>query len=114
MARGRGGGEAVRIRDHLANTRTLLAWFRSGLLLAAIGFAVTKLHVVEGVAGHSSQLGVTVVGLGMLVMGSSLGRFLQHRNDIEHSELRPRPAFDALLLVAAAASGAAIIYLVAR
>lgn len=114
MARGRGGGEAVRTRDHLANTRTLLAWFRSGLLLMAIGFAVTKLRVLEGDGGHSSMLGVVVVGFGVLVMGSSLGRFLHHRKDIEHSELRPRPALDALLLVTAAASGAAILYLVAR
>lgn len=111
---GRGGGEAVRTRDHFANTRTLLSWFRSGLLLLAMGFAVTKFHALASGSLVAARLGPAIAAMGLLVIAASLVRFLHHRRDIERSEFRPRTAFDVLLLASAAAAGAAVLYLVAR
>ena len=112
--RGRGGGEAVRTRDHLANSRTLLSWFRSGLLLLALGFAVTKFKILAAGLLTAGRVGPAVATTGLLVMAASLLRFLHHRRDIEDSELRPRPALDLLLLGLVAAVGVAVLYLVAR
>lgn len=112
--RGRGGGEAVRTRDHFANTRTLLSWFRSGLLLLGVGFAVTKFNVLATGSFTASHLGPGVAAMGLVVMGASLARFLHQRQDIERSDLRPRTSLDLLLLGSVGAAGALILYLVAR
>jgi len=55
-ARGRGGGEAVRTRDHLANVRTLLAFVRTGLVLSGMGFAIVKLEAIEHLRGGVRQI----------------------------------------------------------
>lgn len=114
LARGRGGGEAVRTRDHLANTRTLLSWFRSGLAIVAVGFSITKLRLLNaGPAGSNppSHLGIAVAAVGLLVIGVSLGRFLQQRRNIELADFRPQVALDALLLASVAVGGVIILVL---
>jgi uncharacterized membrane protein YidH (DUF202 family) len=40
VGRGRGGGEGVRTRDHLANVRTLLAFLRTGMVLLGLGLVI--------------------------------------------------------------------------
>ena len=110
--RGRGGGELVRTRDHLANTRTLLSWFRAGLAIVAIGFSITKLHLLEGFRSGSpsvSRLGIAVATIGLVLIGVTLARFLQHRRNIERSEFRPQVAFDAALIAAAAVTGVLVL-----
>ncbi|GAC1652893.1 MAG: hypothetical protein NVS9B1_01190 [Candidatus Dormibacteraceae bacterium] len=114
--RGRGGGELVRTRDHLANSRTLLSWFRSGLAIVAVGFSITKLQVLEArpISVRSpSHLGIAVAGIGLLVIGAALARFLQQRRNIELSEFRPQAALDALLVGSVAAAGVIILLLAA-
>jgi uncharacterized membrane protein YidH (DUF202 family) len=44
---GRGGGDGVRTRDHLANVRTLLAFLRTGLMLSGMGIVIDKLEAIE-------------------------------------------------------------------
>lgn len=112
--RGRGGGEAVRTRDHLANTRTLLSWFRSGLALLAMGFAVSRFNVLASRSFTASRLGPAVASMGLVVIGAALARYLHQRRDIERSELRQRTILDLLLIGSAAAAGVVVIYLVAR
>jgi putative membrane protein len=114
LAGGRGGGEAVRTRDHLANTRTLLSWFRSGLAIVAVGFSITKLRVLEATPASSNpptHLGTAVAAVGLLVIGASLARFLQQRRNIELADFRPQAAQDALLLAAVAVVGVIILLL---
>ena len=111
---GRGGGEAVRIRDHLANTRTLLSWFRTGVILLAMGFAVQKFDALASYRITASPLGPVVAALGLLVMAASLGRFLHQRHQIEQSEFRPQTAFGVVLVASVGAIGVAVLYLVAK
>jgi uncharacterized membrane protein YidH (DUF202 family) len=118
MLRGRGGGEGVRTRDHLANSRILQAWFRATLALVAIGYALEKLRVVAGEAGQPGtaslfHLGRWIVLAGMGFMALALLRFLLHRREIEGAAFQPRLAADAVLLVAVGLSGlAALVFLV--
>jgi uncharacterized membrane protein YidH (DUF202 family) len=114
MTRGRGGGEGVRTRDHLANARTLQAWFRATLALLAIGYALEKLQVVAGEAGRPGavslfHLGRWIVLAGVGLMALALARFLLHRREIEGAAFQPRLAADAVLLLAVALSGLAVL-----
>src|SRR5215218_2769935 len=92
--RGRGGGEGVRTRDHLANTRTLLAWTRLGLLLLTLGFAVDKIGLVGELqarqptaAAGSQSFGLAAAIAGVAVVLGAFLRFLWQRSRIEGSRL---------------------------
>jgi putative membrane protein len=109
--RGRGSGEGVRIRDHLANVRTFLAWFRAGLVLPAMGFAVAKFQVIESL--QSRYLGVLAAAAGWLVIVIAGVSFIRMRRAIEAAELAPSVAWNVGLSLLTAGAGAAIlVYLV--
>jgi putative membrane protein len=98
--------DSARIRDQLASDRTLLAWLRTGISLAGMGFVVAKfrlfLEKLDQLAGKgapatrsglhvSSYLGVALVALGALLM--ALG-FIQHRGILRQEHIAagaPRP-----------------------
>lgn len=99
--------DSARIRDQLASDRTLLAWLRTGISLAAMGFVVAKFRLflekldqlaaktpptaAGGGLHFSSYLGVTLVGLGAVLM--ALG-FIQHRGILRQEGIAagaPRP-----------------------
>ncbi len=113
--RGRGGGEGVRTRDHLANSRTLQAWFRASLALLAIGYALEKLRLLTTPAsgataiGSLSRLGRWVALGGVGIMALALVRFLLHRREIEGAAFRPRLAADVALIAAMALSGLVVV-----
>ena len=109
-APGRGGGEGVRTRDHLANVRTFLAWVRAGLVLLALGYALAKFAAIEN---RSSQLaGVLSAAAGWLVVVLAGVSFFRHRRAIESPVFVPSPWWNVgLTVVAAAGGGAILIYL---
>jgi putative membrane protein len=110
---GRGGGEAVRTRDHLANVRTFLAWTRVGLALVGLGYVVDRFDLLEQSAHHravsshpeSRALGLAMVVLGGVVCLGGFVRFLAGRRMIERASFRPRPSLDAALTVVAVLAG---------
>lgn len=106
-AHGRGGGEGVRIRDHLASVRTLLAWLRTGLVLLAMGFAVTKFQVLETRPGHS--LGIVVAIIGWLVIAVAGVHYLRQRRAIEAAQVTPSVWWAVGLVGLTAAAGALIL-----
>jgi len=116
---GRGGGEGVRTRDHLASSRTLQAWLRSSLALLAIGFAIEKLHLVAaGLArgpalASLAPLGRWVTAGGVVVTAASLVDFLRRRRAIEGSTFEPRLATNLALVAIAGLCGLAVVVLVA-
>lgn len=109
--RGRGGGEGVRTRGHLANTRTLLAWARVGVVLLALGYAADKVGLVGELATHrpapagGEVLGVAASVAGVVTVGVAFLRFLSQRSRIEGSGLRLSSRVDLLLAAAAGAGG---------
>jgi len=83
-----------RARDHLANTRTLLAWSRTSVALIGLGFVVARfglfLREVDtqgglagGPSGLSAAIGVGLVLIGVLVTVLSLRRFRQVGRSID-------------------------------
>jgi putative membrane protein len=104
--RGRGGGEGVRVRDHLANIRTLLAWLRAGLVLLGLGFVVARLQLLAG--GDAAPIGLGIAAAGLLVVAAAGLRFLVQRRAIEGAVFEAHPGYDLLIAALAAAAGVAV------
>jgi uncharacterized membrane protein YidH (DUF202 family) len=115
---GRGGGEGVRTRDHLANVRTFLAFQRAGVALLVVAIAIDKLGLVvtaeHGVPIPLSRteervtaVAVAVAGLALVL--ASFARFALQRRVIEGSALRTRVLIDLSLITLIAATGALIV-----
>ncbi len=105
--RGRGGGEGVRTRDHLANSRTLLAFVRAGLILIGMGFVIDKLQVLQHQGGMLFGLPIAVAG--WLVVGFALFRFLAQRRAVEGSVFRSHVVWDFALIVVVAVAGVLVL-----
>jgi len=119
---GRGGGEGVRTRDHLANVRTFLSWMRLAFGLVTVGFAVDKFGVVvaqfKGVAvEHAGGDRPTALGLvlaGGVVANLAFGRFLLQRRVIESPDLRSRVILDVVVFAIAGVVGILVILFLVR
>lgn len=108
---GRSGCERVRIRDHLANVRTFLAWLRAGLVLLAMGYAVAKFQVIESLPNR--YLGVLAALAGWLVIVIAGVSFMRKRHAIEAAGFAPSVSWNLGLSVLTAGAGTAVlIYLV--
>jgi inner membrane protein YidH len=64
------------MRDHLANSRTFLAWVRTGITIMAFGFVVAKfgllLREMPGSHIHPGELHLaTILGSVLVVLGAS-------------------------------------------
>jgi putative membrane protein len=102
----------VRIRDHLANVRTLLAWLRAGVVLLALGYAVAKFEIINLKPGR--QLGILMAVSGWLVIAMAALRFLRHRRAIEAAVFVPSVWWDLGIALLTAVGGLAILVYVAR
>ncbi len=98
-------------RVYFAAERTFLAWIRTGLGLIGIGFAVsrfslflrriaaTDLHTPVPTTGVSTWSGVTLVGLGVLVILASVLRHVQLVSQLKSGTWEPgRVSTDAVVL----------------
>jgi len=97
------------LRDHLANERTLLAWTRTALAVAAVGFLIARVrfeamgsHVVIAGSQHlfSRIAGATFVFAGLLMEIVGVWRYLDLRARLRGYPLRPLGWIMVLLNVA--------------
>jgi putative membrane protein len=101
---------SARATTHLANERTFLAWFRTGLTLIALGLAVAQF--LSGDTGWS----VTALAIVMVVAGAGLvvtGLYRYRRNlaRIDADEFAPAGLSVVLASVAAlGAAGLAVVF----
>ena len=83
-------------RDHMANTRTLLAWLRTSIALIALGFVVARFGLLlkelgasannsanQSSSGLSALVGVGVVLIGVLLVALSTYRFVRAKRQID-------------------------------
>jgi putative membrane protein len=113
-------------RVYFAVERTFLAWIRTGLGLIGIGFAVSRFglflrqlsqsesHAPTRATGLSVWSGVTLVGLGVAVILSSVLRHFQTIKELKSGTWTPGVSRDAVLLgfILAAAGIGMCIYLI--
>jgi putative membrane protein len=105
-----------RARTHLANERTFLAWFRTGITLVALGLAAAQFLQVEGEEGAALVRGLAtvVIGTGAFVVIVGLSRYREGRRRIDAEAFRPAWVSITIAAVAAlltAALGIAFVWL---
>jgi putative membrane protein len=95
---GRGSSEPAGIvRDHLANERTLLAWTRTALAAAALGFVVAKIRFTTGPAFEltapqhaiSRVAGAAFVFFAFAMETLGIWRYLDLRRRLRGGPFRP-------------------------
>ena len=83
-----------RIRDHLANERTYLAWMRSGIALLGFGVLIVRIRVLRPPLapqppGNGWKLGLAFALVGLLMVPLSTWHYFGVRNDIEADTYAP-------------------------
>jgi putative membrane protein len=92
-----------RARTHLANERTFLAWFRTGLTLIALGVAAAQFLTLTTSTGVRlvPLFSTLVIGLGVVLVAVGVWRYHGGRTRID--EERFHPAHLSVVVTSAAA-----------
>ena len=120
------GPESTRVREHLANERTLLAWVRTAITFLALGFVVARFGLflkqiaLETHAPPPSEtalsgfIGIVLVVFGTLATILSAVRFLRARAQIDRGAFQPEIYAEVFVVVATLLGGLALcVYLAA-
>ncbi|MEE3719953.1 DUF202 domain-containing protein [Tumidithrix elongata RA019] len=82
-----------RIRDHLANERTFLAWIRTSIALMGIGVVVVRLRILRPPLlpnpGNGWKLGLFFSLIGLVTIWLSTQHYFAVRNDIDDDTYEP-------------------------
>ncbi len=107
--------EASKIRDHLSNERTFLAWIRTGISLIGLGFVVARLGVFLREIAGQANVGVTrslVLGIILIVLGAAMNVFALRNYFKTYKQIETdtfQPPSNELIAFAAATVGMAIV-----
>jgi putative membrane protein len=101
-----------RARTHLANERTYLAWFRTGMTLIALGVAAAQFLTATTVTGATliPLFSTLVIGLGAVLVGVGTSRYRRGRVRIDQGHFHP--AALSIVVTSGAALVAALVALV--
>ncbi|MEA5562668.1 YidH family protein [Planktothrix agardhii] len=105
-----------RVRDHLANERTYLAWMRTTVGLMGFGVVILRLRAFQPIAvpgpGYGWKLGLLFSGVGLLTVLLSTFQYFVVRRDIEEDSYEPPDRWVILFSLAITLLGSGIIYFV--
>jgi putative membrane protein len=106
-----------RVRDHLANERTYLAWLRTGLSTVAFGVVIAKLRYILGpnypASGgiiHAAEIGLILAVTGVITMLMSVMFFLKTREEIRTRSYSSKIYFAIALAVVMVTLGSLILW----
>jgi putative membrane protein len=101
-----------RARTHLANERTFLAWFRTGLTLIAFGLIGGQFLSRDVAGGLVRILSTVAVGTGVFLVLVGAQRYGNGREAIDAARFRPAGVSIHVATAAAVVAGAlAILFL---
>lgn len=106
-----------RIRDHLANERTYLAWMRSAIALMGFGVLIVRLRILRPPLapqppGNGWKLGLAFAIVGLLMVLLSTQHYFGVRNDIEEDTYEPPDRWVILSSIAILLLGLGVVYYV--
>lgn len=105
-----------RIRDHLANERTYLAWMRTAIALMGFGVVIIRIRAFHPPEvprpGYGWKLGLLFSSMGLLTVLLSTQHYFAVRHDIDEDTYEPADRWVILFSLAVALLGTGIIYLV--
>ena len=106
----------ARVREHLANERTYLAWMRSAIALMGFGVVIVRLRVfhppLSPHPGNSWKLGLLFSLVGLVTVVLSTGHYFFVRRDIEEDTYEPADRWVTLFSLAVILLGAGVIYFI--
>ena len=85
---------ADRVREHLANERTYLAWMRSAIAMMGFGVLIVRLRILRPPLapqppGNGWKLGLAFALLGLLTVVLSTQHYFAVRRDIDRDTYEP-------------------------
>lgn len=103
-----------RVRDHLANERTYLAWMRSAVALMGFGVLIARLRLFHPPAlqtpGNGWRLGLVFSIIGLLTVLLSTQHYFAVRHDIDEDTYEPADRWVILFSLAILLLGSGVVY----
>lgn len=105
-----------RVRDHLANERTYLAWMRTAISLMGFGVVIVRLRAFHPpllpTPGNGWKLGLLFSAVGLLTVLISTKHYFAVRDDIDYDTYEPTDRWVLLFSLAIVILGAGVIYFI--
>ncbi|MFH7029448.1 MAG: YidH family protein [Heteroscytonema crispum UTEX LB 1556] len=106
-----------RVRDHLANERTYLAWMRSSIALLGFGVLIVRLRILRPPLapqppGNGWKLGLAFGIVGLLTVIFSTQHYFAVRRDIDEDTYKPADRWIIISSLAVLLLGIGVIYYV--
>jgi putative membrane protein len=105
-----------RVRDHLANERTYLAWMRTSIALMGFGVVIVRLRAFHAPLipqiGNGWKLGLIFSLVGLMTVLLSTQHYFSVRRDIDEDTYEPPDRWVLLFSMIVTLLGAGIIYYV--
>jgi putative membrane protein len=105
-----------RVRDHLANERTYIAWMRSAIALMGFGVVIVRLRHFQPPLlprpGIGWKLGLLFSLVGLVTVLLSTQNYFAVRRDIDEDTYEPADRWVILFSLALTLLGAGVIYFV--
>ena len=107
---------ASRVRDHLANERTYLAWMRTAISLMGFGVVILRLRFfrppITTTPGNGWKLGLIFSLVGLTTVLLSTYHYFAVRHDIDEDTYEPADRWVLIFSLTIALLGTGIIYYV--
>jgi putative membrane protein len=105
-----------RVRDHLANERTYLAWMRTAISLMGFGVVIVRLRLlnrpITNTPGNSWKLGLIFSFVGLATVVLSTYHYFAVRRDIDEDTYEPPDRWVLIFSLTITLLGAGVIYYV--
>lgn len=105
-----------RVREHLANERTYLAWMRTAIALMGFGVVIVRLRVfrppTSAQPGNGWKLGLIFSLVGLITVLLTTQHYFAVRYDIDEDTYEPPDRWVILFSLAIVLLGTGVIYFV--